>query len=49
MKTNYLKPIINVVEVKIEKGFATSDVYGIQQFEYDSYDQSGNPLENSAW
>ena len=49
MKRTYEKPVVDVVEVKIEKGFATSDVYGIQQFQYDEYDQYGNPIENSAW
>lgn len=46
MKKTYERPIVEMVETQIEKGFATSDTYGIGQFEYDDF--SGQD-ENSAW
>ena len=35
-----------VEEIEIEKGFATSTQYGINQLEYD---ETGDDLENTAW
>ena len=51
MKKNYEKPILNVIDVKIEKGFAASqDSFGIEQFQYDSWDgTTGTAPENTAW
>ena len=51
MKKNYERPTIDMVEVKIEKGFATSkaDTFGIQNFDYADGTTDGTGDVNSAW
>ena len=43
----YVKPLVEVVKVEIEKGFATSNSsFGIKQLKYDT---TGGDPENTAW
>ena len=49
MKKHYESPTIEMVEIKVERGFAVSAQCGVQQFRYEvDANDSGN-VENTAW
>lgn len=41
MKRNYEKPVVDVIEVRIEKGFAQSVQEEYQPYSIDGFDDSG--------
>ncbi len=49
IKRRYVRPVLEVEVLKVEKGFAASDTFEMQQFQYDVDENNPGNLDNTAW
>ena len=49
MKKPYVSPTVEMVVFRIERGFAASKEYGLQQFQYDGGEGNQGDADNTAW